>query len=110
MQLKGVIKEIKDVEIISDKFRKQVVLVEQETKFDAVVPIEFVNQKIDNVVPDLKVGQQKTFLINIQGREWNGKYFVSLRCFGVHSLEMEKALAEGNEQEQNGDLPFQLIT
>jgi len=106
MQLKGVIKEIKDVEIISDKFRKQVVLVEQETKFDAVVPIEFVNQKIDNVVPDLKVGQQKTFLINIQGREWNGKYFVSLRCFGVHSLEMEKALAEGNEQEQNGDLPF----
>ena len=106
MQLKGVIKEIKDVEIISEKFRKQVVLVEQETKFDAVVPIEFVNQKIDNVVPDLKVGQQKTFLINIQGREWNGKYFVSLRCYGVHSLEMEKALAEGNEQEQNGDLPF----
>ena len=106
MQLKGVIKEIKDVEIISEKFRKQVVLVEQETKFDAVVPIEFVNQKIDNVVPDLKVGQQKTFLINIQGREWNGKYFVSLRCFGVHSVQMEKALAEGNEQEQNGDLPF----
>ena len=106
MQLKGVIKEIKDVEIISEKFRKQVVLVEQDTKFDAVVPIEFVNQKIDNVVSDLKVGQQKTFLINIQGREWNGKYFVSLRCYGVHSLEMEKALAEGNEQEQNGDLPF----
>ena len=106
MQLKGQIVEIKDVEIISEKFRKQVVLVEQETKFDAVVPIEFVNQKIDNVVPELKVGQNKTFLINIQGREWNGKYFVSLRCFGVHSLEMEKALAEGNEQEQNGDLPF----
>jgi hypothetical protein len=106
MQLKGQIVEIKDVEIISEKFRKQVVLVEQETKFDSVVPIEFVNQKIDNVVPELKVGQNKTFLINIQGREWNGKYFVSLRCFGVHSLEMEKALAEGNEQEQNGDLPF----
>lgn len=106
MQLKGQIVEIKDVEVISEKFRKQVVLVEQETKFDAVVPIEFVNQKIDNVVPELKVGQNKTFLINIQGREWNGKYFVSLRCFGVHSLEMEKALAEGNEQEQNGDLPF----
>ena len=106
MQLKGQIVEIKDVEIISEKFRKQVVLVEQETKFDSVVPIEFVNQKIDNVVPELKVGQNKTFLINIQGREWNGKYFVSLRCYGVHSLQMEKALAEGNEQEQNGDLPF----
>ena len=106
MQLKGQIVEIKDVEIISEKFRKQVVLVEQETKFDAVVPIEFVNQKIDNVVPELKVGQNKTFLINIQGREWNGKYFVSLRCYGVHSVQMEKALAEGNEQEQNGDLPF----
>ena len=106
MQLKGQIVEIKDVEVISEKFRKQVVLVEQETKFDAVVPIEFVNQKIDNVVPELKVGQNKTFLINIQGREWNGKSFVSLRCYGVHSLQMEKALAEGNEQEQNGDLPF----
>ena len=106
MQLKGQIVEIKDVEVISEKFRKQVVLVEQETKFDAVVPIEFVNQKIDNVVPELKVGQNKTFLINIQGREWNGKYFVSLRCYGVHSLEMEKSLAEGNEQEQNGGLPF----
>jgi hypothetical protein len=106
MQLKGQIVEIKDVEVISEKFRKQVVLVEQETKFDSVVPIEFVNQKIDNVVPELKVGQNKTFLINIQGREWNGKYFVSLRCYGVHSVQMEKAIAEGNEQEQNGDLPF----
>ena len=106
MQLKGQIVEIKDVEVISEKFRKQVVLVEQETKFDAVVPIEFVNQKIDNVVPELEVGQNKTFLINIQGREWKGKYFVSLRCYGVHSVQMEKALAEGNEQEQNGDLPF----
>ena len=107
MQLKGQIVEIKDVEIISEKFRKQVVLVEQETKFDSVVPIEFVNQKIDNVVPELKVGQNKTFLINIQGREWNGKYFVSLRCYGVHSLEMEKALQEGDGLiSPSTDLPF----
>jgi len=106
MQLKGKIIEIKDVEVISEKFRKQVVLVEQDTKFDAIIPLEFVNQKADDLVPTLEVGDYKTFNVNIQGREWNGKYFVSIRCFGIDSKAMEKALAEGNEQGQKENLPF----
>jgi len=103
MQLKGKVVSIKDVEVISDKFQKQIVLVEQDTKFDAIIPIEFINQKID-LASKLQVGETKTFNININGREWKDRYFVSIRCYGISNTDTE--VAEGNEQEQKEGLPF----
>jgi hypothetical protein len=103
MQLKGKVVSIKDVEVISDKFQKQIVLVEQDTKFDAIIPVEFINQKID-LVKNLEVGETKTFNININGREWKDRYFVSIRCYGISNNQTE--VAEGNEQEQKENLPF----
>ena len=105
MQLNGKVVDIKDVEVISEKFKKQVVLVEQETKFDAIIPIEFVNQKVDDLATTLKVDDYKTFNVNIQGREWKDRHFVSIRCFAISNNETEAA-AKGNEQQQNGGFPF----
>lgn len=103
MQLKGKVVSIKDVEVISDKFQKQIVLVEQDTKFDAIIPIEFINKKID-LVKNLEVNETKTFNISINGREWKDRYFVSIRCYGISNEET--VVAEGNEQGQKEGLPF----
>lgn len=103
MQLKAKVVSIKDVEVISDKFQKQVVLVEQDTKFDAIIPIEFINQKID-LASKLQVGETKTFNININGREWKDRHFVSIRCYAISNTDTE--VAEGNEQGQKENLPF----
>ena len=55
MQLKGTILKIKDVQVISDKFKKQKVILKQaDTEYDADVPIEFTQDKRNRACKGLK--------------------------------------------------------
>ena len=46
MQLKGTILKIKDVQVISNKFKKQEVILKQaDVEYDADIPIEFMQDK-----------------------------------------------------------------
>ena len=88
MQLKGTILKIKDVQVISDKFKKQKVILKQaDTEYDADVPIEFTQDKGIELVKGLKVGQNYNISINISGREWKDRHFVSLKAWKVEKLE-----------------------
>ena len=88
MQLKGTILKIKDVQVISDKFKKQEVILKQaDTEYDADVPIEFTQDKGIELVKGLKVGQKYNISINISGREWKDRHFVSLKAWKVEKLE-----------------------
>ncbi len=88
MQLKGTILKIKDVQVISDKFKKQEVILKQDdTEYDADVPIEFIQDKGIELVKGLKVGQNYNISINISGREWKDRHFVSLKAWKVEKLE-----------------------
>ena len=88
MQLKGTILKIKDVQVISDKFKKQEVILKQaNTEYDADVPIEFTQDKGIELVKGLKVGQNYNISINISGREWKDRHFVSLKAWKVEKLE-----------------------
>lgn len=105
MQLKGTILKIKDVQVISDKFKKQEVILKQaDTEYDADVPVEFMQDKGIELVKGLKVGQNYEISINISGREWKDRHFVSLKAWKVEKLE-------GFESEQptssaDDSLPF----
>ena len=48
--------------------------------------------------------ETKTFNININGREWKDKHFVSIRCYAISNNNTE--VAEGNDQGQKENLPF----
>jgi len=88
MQLKGTILKIKDVQVISDKFKKQEVILKQaDTEYDADVPIEFTQDKGIELVKGLKIGQNYNISINISGREWKDRHFVSLKAWKVEKLE-----------------------
>ena len=88
MQLKGTILKIKDVQVISEKFKKQEVILKQaDTEYDADVPIEFMQDKGIELVKGLKVGQNYNISINISGREWKDRHFVSLKAWKVEKLE-----------------------
>jgi len=88
MQLKGTVLKIKDVQVISDKFKKQEVILKQaDTEYDADVPIEFTQDKGIELVKGLKVGQNYNISINISGREWKDRHFVSLKAWKVEKLE-----------------------
>ena len=43
MQVKGIITVIKEVQVITDKFKKQEIILKQEgVEYDAEIPIEFI--------------------------------------------------------------------
>lgn len=103
MELKGKVIKIGKLEEFSEKFSKVQVLVEQEgVKYDATVPLEFINKSIFDFANQLKEGSTYTFSINISGREWKDKHFVSLRCWKVN-LEENTITEESQESE---DFPF----
>ena len=103
MELKGKVIKIGKLEEFSEKFSKVQVLVEQEgVKYDATIPLEFINKSIFEFANELKQGNTYIFSINISGREWKDKHFVSLRCWKVNLEETTTT----KESQNNNDLPF----
>jgi len=92
MQLRGEVVSIKEVQVISEKFKKQEVILKQEgVEYDAEVPIEFIQDKGIGLVKGLKVGSSYEIDINVSGRAWNDRHFVSLKAWKV-------ACVDGGEQ------------
>ena len=61
MLVKGKVTKIMDVQTFSEKFKKQVVIVEQtDAMYDKEIPVEFTNKGVDEISSKLKVDQQVT--------------------------------------------------
>lgn len=112
MLVKGKVTKIMDVQTFSEKFKKQVVIVEQtDAMYDKEIPVEFTNKGIDEISSKLKVGQPVTLGINLAGREWEGRYFVNIRAWRLHDEEPSEAMVDDNNgvgftKDDHGDLPF----
>jgi len=79
MDYQGEVKLITDLEYITDKFSKRtLVLTDNNGKYPSHIPIEFGNDSAELLL-DLRVGDtvKATFFMN--GREWNGRHFLSLK-------------------------------
>lgn len=113
MLVKGKVTKIMDVQTFSEKFKKQVVIVEQtDAMYDKEIPVEFTNKGVDEISSKLKVDQQVTLGINLAGREWEGRYFVNIRAWRLHDeeeasdLEADDQNGVGFAKDNHGDLPF----
>ena len=101
MRVKVSVVEIKEVQVISDKFKKQVVILKQEgVEYDADIPIEFIQDKGIELVSGLKVGSSYEIDINISGRVWKDRHFVSLKAWRVSAVQ------EQSEAPSTDDMPF----
>tara|TARA_R110000824_G_scaffold3139_3_gene14511 strand:+ start:2559 stop:2870 length:312 start_codon:yes stop_codon:yes gene_type:complete len=103
MRIIGKVIKVGEVQEFSEKFRKVEVLIEQQgVKYDATIPLEFINDAIDKL-KDVSEGKMYDFSINVSGREWKERYFISLRVWKVEDCEeggVESAQVEA------GDFPF----
>ena len=110
MQLTGIITAIKEVQVISEKFKKQEVILKQEgVEYGAEIPIEFVQDKGIDIVKSLKVGGNYDIAINISGQAWKDRHFVSLKGWRVKELEASAEVAQATPTVgyQSGDgMPF----
>jgi hypothetical protein len=110
MQVKGIITVIKEVQVITDKFKKQEVILKQEgVEYDAEIPIDFIQDKGIELVKGLKVGSSYEIDINISGRAWKDRHFVGLKAWKVKELEVSAEVAQTTPEVgyQSGDgMPF----
>ena len=86
LELKAKLKEIKELQQITDNFKKQTVIIDYNEKDKLkILALEFINNNIDKI-KYLKVGNIYNFKFNLNCNENNGKYFLSANCWYVEQI------------------------
>jgi single-strand DNA-binding protein len=84
--IKGAIKLINPIKVISDKFSvREFVVTTPDEKYPQDILFQTVNDKMA-VLESLGVGQQVEVSYNIRGREFNGRYYNTLDAWKVEVI------------------------
>ena len=82
LTMKGAIKLINPIKVISDKFSVREFVITTGDKYPQEVIFQTVNDKMDIIAP-YGQGQEVTVSFNVRGREYNGKYYNTLDAWKV---------------------------
>jgi competence transcription factor ComK len=108
LTIKGAIKLINEVKVISDRFSvREFVITTFDSKYPQDILFQAVNDKMDMVAP-LKVSHVVDVSFNLRGREFNGRYYNTLDVWKVtHDKEfVDPAAPSVQPQSEQDDLPF----
>ena len=114
-----VIKKIEKVEVFSDKFSKQTVVISDDSgKYPNLYAVEFANHEADRLV-GFAEGEEVTVSFFINGREWTNpegvvKYFMTLRGRGIEKAQKKNFTPPPQPKlekpevapDESDDLPF----
>ena len=102
LTIKGAIKLINPIKVISDKFSVREFVITTADKYPQEVIFQTVNDKMDIITP-YGQGQEVTVSFNVRGREYNGKWYNTLDAWKVQG----EATSPVNEpMPMDDDLPF----
>lgn len=80
-EIKGTVKHIGELQTFPSGFAKrEFVISPPADKFPQLIKLEMLKEKAD-VLQTVQVGDEVTAKFDLQGREYNGKYFTSLICW-----------------------------
>jgi hypothetical protein len=86
MEVQGVLKQILPLESGESKsgkaWQKQTIVVETQETYPKLIAIE-VSEKAISRLQDYSIGQIITCSINIESREYNGRYFTSVKAWKI---------------------------
>lgn len=100
--IKGAIKLINEVKVISDKFSvREFVITTPDAKYPQDIIFQLTNDKMDIIKP-YGVGQVVEVSYNLRGREFNGRYYNTLDAWRVTG----EAAPSVQPQAEQDDLPF----
>jgi len=106
--IKGAIKLINPIKVISDKFSvREFVVTTPDAKYPQDIIFQTINDKMA-VLESLGVGQQVEVSYNVRGREFNGRYYNTLDAWKIEVTgprEQTVNIAPPLDIEQD-DLPF----
>ena len=109
----GTVNKLKEVQIISDKFRKQeIILTDNHEKYPKFINFEATNDNCD-LLAEIKEGQEVEVNFNLEGRLWTNPKTNEERCF--NTLRIWKINIKGSAEQSapaetkpnvTSDLPF----
>ena len=82
MEIKGKILQVSEVKQISEKFSFQEFLLQTDGQYPKTIQL----QAMKTAQPHLQrmgVGASGTFKIDIESKEFNGKWYTNIKCFAV---------------------------
>jgi hypothetical protein len=86
MEVQGVLKQILRLESGTSKsgktWQKQTIIVETQETYPKLIAIE-VSEKAISRLQDYSIGQTITCSINIESREYNGRWFTSVKAWKI---------------------------
>jgi Domain of unknown function (DUF3127) len=86
MEIQGVLKQILPLESGETKsgkaWQKQTIVVETQETYPKLIAIE-VSEKAISRLQDYSIGHTITCSINIESREYNGRYFTSVKAWKI---------------------------
>jgi hypothetical protein len=87
----------KGVSKTGNEWKKQSILLEQNSEYNKEVVISFFGDKIDKL-KNVELGNDLTILVNISSREYNGKYYHNIDGYWVADAVEEKV--------EDNNMPF----
>lgn len=90
--IKGTIKSIGDVQVVSETFKKVEFVVLTDDKYPKNVAFQVINDKIDDFIKYNSEGQVVEVKFNAESKEFNGRWFTNLNAWRVQSV--------GNDSQQ----------
>jgi hypothetical protein len=81
-QIEGQIIHLGQVEQKSEKFRLRIIVVKTDEKYPQEIPVQFTNANVDKS-DSLKLGDAVSVSCNLRGREYSGKWYLSLDAWRV---------------------------
>jgi hypothetical protein len=106
LTMKGAIKLINPIKVISDKFSVREFVITTADKYPQEVIFQTVNDKMDIIAP-YGQGQEVTVSFNVRGREYNGKYYNTLDAYKVQGeATTAPSVLDSILNNEQDDLPF----
>jgi len=105
LTMKGAIKLINPVKVISDKFSVREFVITTADKYPQEVIFQTVNDRMDVIAP-YGQGQEVTVSFNVRGREYNGKYYNTLDAYKVQGEAATPSVLDSILNNEQDDLPF----
>jgi len=109
MELQGQIIKIGETEVVGQKgFKKRQVVIKTDAQYPQTIPVDFTQDKT-GLLDMFKLDEFVTIGINIQGNEWNGRYFANIQGWKISKGEKEKSASSfmPGRSELNGDMANQ---
>lgn len=115
IKITGTIVALPEPQQVTEKMTKRLLVLKTDGQYPETIAVEFINDKID-LLANLRLGQSATAYVNIRGREWQSKYFVSLNGWKVEAgvggepaaqpRTAAQATAAPITSDDDNDLPF----